>query len=81
MYLFNSKSCHYLCSVYLSNQSSRFVVAAGITDTCFGCSKATIIRLYVSELYTYSYIIFLFYISETYGLMMVALVQLKHVAI
>jgi len=68
---------------YLPLQSdfSCFVVAAGDIATCFWCTRAAIIRLYVLEIFSYSYIIFLFYISETYSLMMAALVQLKQVAI
>jgi hypothetical protein len=47
----------------------------------FSCFVVVAAGLYVLEMYSYSYIIFLFYISETYSLMMAALVQLKQVAI
>jgi hypothetical protein len=82
MYFFSFKIMSLLV-FYLPLQSdiSCFVVAVGYIASCYGCTKAAIIRLYVLEMYSYSYIIFLLYISGTYSLMMAALVQLKQVAI
>jgi len=82
MYFFSFKIMSLLV-FYLPLQSdfSCFVVAAGYIASCCGCTKAAIIRLYVLETYSYSYIVFLFYNSETYIPMLAALVQLKQVAI
>jgi hypothetical protein len=82
MYFLSFKSVSLLVFYLpLPSDFSCFVVSAENIAACCGCTKAAIIRLYVLEMYSYSYIILIFYVSETYSLMMAASVQLQQVAI